>query len=176
MSSSCFYLKLICHWCDRLQMRQHFTYPCRLLFFFFLFFKIWSHVRGAYLFSTKAAGTPEHGRSVFLCVSPDSCCWVASLYDEGWGQGWGEVHTCSMPTHAHTGAHTHAHTHTATKFNILPLQILSINKQLEKNDKSKLCLWTHWMRWLVVLLSKHRRILSSMLPVIIWLLHIHTHH
>lgn len=67
------------------------------------------------------------------------------------------MHTYFTSTHAHT--QTHTHTQTATQFNILPLQILRINKQLEEkknnNNKSKLCLRTHWMRWLVVLLSKH---------------------
>lgn len=134
---------------------RHFMYPCRLFF-------IWSHVHSAYLISTKAAGTPGHGRKVFSCVSPDSCCWVASLYD-GWGRGraevrWGEVHTYSTSTHAHTGAHTHMHTprqlHSSTFYHYRFWALIN-NWKKNNYNKSKLCLRTHWMRWLVVLLSKH---------------------
>lgn len=88
---------------QRLKMRQHFMYPCRLF--------IWSHVHSAYLLSTKAAGTQEHGRGI---KSPASCCWVASLY-VGWAEvGWGEVHTHSTSTRAHTGEHTPRQLHNST--------------------------------------------------------------
>lgn len=56
----------------------------------------------------------------------------------------------------------------ATTLHRSPEQIFFLSISWQKiQSKNIVCLRTHQMRWLVVLLSKHRRILSSMLPVII---------
>lgn len=90
---------------------------------------------------------------VFSRVHLQNICsgGMASLYS-----GRGRGHTYATFMHAHRRARTQAHTQAATQFNILPLKILSINKQLENyNKKPQHLLKNAQMRWLVVLLSKH---------------------
>lgn len=132
---------------QRLRTRQQFMYPCRFIFY------LVTHTQCIFTQHEGFWSSRMWEKCFPVCLQTGAVRWHPFMI----GGGRGGAHTYSTSTHVHTGARTHAHTQTATQFNILPLQTLSINKQLENNNnnKSKLCLRTHWMRWLVVLLSKH---------------------
>lgn len=116
-----------------------------------------------------------------VCVSKTVAVKWHPFVMGGRGAGVGAYIQFTTFSHALTHASTRTHTRTATQFNILSLQILSINKQLENNNnnnnnKSKVCLRMHrWGGRLCFYLNTLRRILSFMLPVIVMIITL-THH
>lgn len=87
------------------------------------------HTYTVHIYSARRLPVLQSVGEVFSRVSPDRCCRVGIPLLQV-GAGVGCIH--SLHSRMLTQARTHMHTQTATQFNVLPLQILSINKQLEK--------------------------------------------
>lgn len=104
-------------------LSQHFMHPCRLFFYLVTCTQcIFIQHKGCWYSRTWEKCFP-------VCISK-TFAQVASLYS-----GRGRGHTYATFMHAHRRVRVQAHTQAATQFNILPLKILSINKQLENYNK-----------------------------------------